>query len=295
MFAAKDAGGGRFRLIDDELRERSSERLSLEADLRGALTREEMHVVYQPLVELLTGRITGVEALLRWTHSARGPIPPTTFIPLAENAGLIGPIGEYVLETACRQAADWAGAGHEIRLSVNMSGLQLHAPGFVQSVRRVLHTSGLDPERLCLELTESVLMDDAMRGAQVLRELKDLGVYLSVDDFGTGYSSLAYLQRFPVDELKIDRLFVQTLDGAGQDPSLVAAMIAMGHALGLHVLAEGVETDAQRAALLTLGCRSAQGYLFSKPQPPEHITELLVSGPLGTDTRRPLPLRRPRS
>jgi EAL domain-containing protein (putative c-di-GMP-specific phosphodiesterase class I) len=160
-------------------------------------------------------------------------------------------------------------------MSVNMSGLQLHAPGFAASVSRALHFTGLDPAQLCLELTETVLMDDAMRGADLLRELKDLGVHLSVDDFGTGYSSLAYLQRFPVDELKIDRCFVQSLGHEGHDHSLVAAMVAMGHALGLHIVAEGVETPGQQAILLTLGCRSAQGYLFSKPQRPDAISRLL--------------------
>jgi EAL domain-containing protein (putative c-di-GMP-specific phosphodiesterase class I) len=197
------------------------------------------------------------------------------FIPLAERTGLIVALGQFVLEQASAQAAAWHRAGHSLRMSVNMSGLQLHAPGFVESVATVLHDTGLDPAQLCLELTETVLMDDALRGAEVLRDLKGLGVTLSVDDFGTGYSSLAYLQQFPVDELKIDRCFVQRLGDSGNDHSLVAAMVAMGHALGLHVLAEGVETDQQRAALLTLGCRSAQGFLFSKPQRPAQVADWL--------------------
>jgi diguanylate cyclase (GGDEF)-like protein len=275
MYSAKQEGGGRFRLISNDLRERSSERLGLEADLREALGRGQLHVEYQPVVNLLSEQIIGVEALLRWTHPVRGPVAPATFIPIAENAGLIGQIGQFVLERACTQAAAWTSAGHQLRVSVNMSGLQLHAPGFAASVSRVLHFSGLDPAQLCLELTETVLMDDAMRGADLLRELKDLGVALSVDDFGTGYSSLAYLQRFPVDELKIDRCFVQSLGHEANDHSLVAAMVAMGHALGLHIVAEGVETPGQQATLLTLGCRSAQGYLFSKPQRPEAISRLL--------------------
>jgi diguanylate cyclase len=278
MYAAKEAGGGRFRLIDDELRARSSERLTLESDLRGALSAGELHVQYQPVVNLVTGQISGAETLLRWTHPTRGPVSPMTFIPVAEDAGLIGPIGQYVLEHACRQAAEWNAAGHQLRVAVNVSGLQLHDPGFVASVAQILHSTGIPPAQLCLELTESTLMDDAMRVSDVLADLKDVGVDLSIDDFGTGYSSLAYLKRFPVDELKVDRSFVSNLGDDGQDQTLVAAMVAMGHALGLHVVAEGVETHAQMATLLTLGCRTAQGYLFAKPQSAEQVTTLLGTG-----------------
>jgi len=168
---------------------------------------------------------------------------------------------------------------HELlRVAVNVSGLQLHDAGFLSQVASALHTNGLDPSQLCLELTESTLMDDAMRVSDLLHELKDVGVDLSVDDFGTGYSSLAYLKRFPVDELKIDRCFVQNVGDPGEDRTLVAAMVAMGHVLGLHVVAEGIETHAQMATLLTLGCRTAQGYLFSKPQRPSQISALLESG-----------------
>ncbi|MDQ1710362.1 MAG: hypothetical protein QOG49_1747, partial [Frankiaceae bacterium] len=278
MYSAKEAGGSRFRLIDDELRIRSSERLSLEADLRLALAGGELHLVYQPVVNLLTGQMTGAEALLRWTHATRGAVSPLTFIPVAENAGLIGPIGQFVLEQACRQAQAWNAAGHRLRIAVNVSGLQLHDAGFVAQVAAALHATGLDASQLCLELTETTLMDDAMHASDVLHELKDVGVDLSVDDFGTGYSSLAYLKRFPVDELKIDRCFVQNVGDVGQDQMLVAAMVAMGHALGLVVVAEGVETYAQMATLLTLGCRTAQGFLFSRPQSADRISALLTSG-----------------
>jgi diguanylate cyclase (GGDEF)-like protein len=278
MYAAKEAGGGRFRLIDDELRVRSSERLSLESDLRGALAAGQLHVQYQPVVNLLTGQISGAETLLRWTHPTRGPVSPMTFIPVAEDAGLIGPIGQYVLAEACRQTAAWNEAGYRLRVAVNVSGLQLHDPGFVGQVAAELHDAGIAPSQLCLELTESTLMDDAMRASDVLAELKDVGVELSVDDFGTGYSSLAYLKRFPVDELKVDRSFISNLGTEGQDQTLVAAMVAMGHALGLHVVAEGVETHAQMATLLTLGCRTAQGYLFARPLPLDQFTALLGQG-----------------
>jgi diguanylate cyclase (GGDEF)-like protein len=278
MYAAKEAGGGRYQLIDDELRTRSSERLSLEADLRLALGNGQLSVAYQPVVNLLTGQISGVEALLRWTHPTRGPVSPMSFIPVAEDAGLIGPIGQYVLRQACAQTAAWNAAGHRLRVAVNVSGLQLHDPGFVGQVAAELHHAGLDPAQLCLELTESTLMDDAMRVSDVLAELKDVGVDLSIDDFGTGYSSLAYLKRFPVDELKVDRSFISSLDAGEQDQTLVAAMVAMGHALGLHVVAEGVETHAQMQTLLTLGCRTAQGYLFAKPQTADQVTSLLGTG-----------------
>lgn len=278
MYSAKEAGGGRYRLIDEELRARSSERLTLEADLRVALTGGQFHVEYQPVVNLVTGQISGAEALLRWMHPTRGPVSPLSFIPLAEDAGLIGPIGQFVLEQACRQIAGWNSAGHRLRVAVNVSGLQLHDPGFLAQVAAALHTNGLDPSQLCLELTETTLMDDAMRVSDLLHELKDVGVALSVDDFGTGYSSLAYLKRFPVDELKIDRSFIQNVGDIGQDQTLVAAMVAMGHALGLDVVAEGIETHGQMAALLTLGCRTAQGYLFSKPQRANQISALLERG-----------------
>jgi diguanylate cyclase (GGDEF)-like protein len=285
MYAAKEAGGGRFRVIDDDLRVRSSERLTVEADLRVALNEDQLQVHYQPVVNLVTGKITGAEALLRWMHPTRGQVPPLTFIPVAEDAGLISPIGRFVLEQACRQAATWNNAGHHLRVAVNVSGLQLRDPGFVGTVADILHNSGLKPAQLCLELTETTLMDDAMRASDVLADLKDIGVDLSVDDFGTGYSSLAYLKRFPVDELKIDRSFVSNLGTGRQDQTLVAAMVAMGHALGLHVVAEGVETHTQMATLRTLGCRTAQGYLFAKPMALEQFTALLRTG-LPAELRR---------
>jgi diguanylate cyclase (GGDEF)-like protein len=287
MYAAKDAGGGRYQLIDDELRTRSSERMTLEADLRHALVGGQLHVAYQPVVNLLTGRITGAEALVRWSHPTRGPVSPLTFIPVAEAAGLIGPIGQFVLDEACKQARTWAVQGHPVRIAVNVSGLQLRDPDFVRHVADALHTHRLEPSQLCLELTESILMQDTVRASDVLRELKEIGVDLSVDDFGTGYSSLAYLRRFPVDELKIDGSFMQNLNSAEADQTLVAAMVAMGHALGLQVVAEGVETHAQRATLLTLGCRTAQGFLFCRPQPADQITEVLRTG-LPAEFQRPV-------
>lgn len=287
MYAAKEAGGGRYQLIDDELRTRSSERMTLEADLRHALVGGQLHVAYQPVVSLLTGQITGAEALVRWSHPTRGPVSPLTFIPVAEAAGLIAPIGQFVLDEACKQARSWKVQGHPLRIAVNVSGMQLRDPDFVRQVADALHAHRLDPSQLCLELTESILMQDTVRASDVLRELKEVGVDLSVDDFGTGYSSLAYLRRFPVDELKIDGSFMQNLNAAEADETLVAAMVAMGHALGLQVVAEGVETHAQRATLLTLGCRTAQGFLFCRPQPADQTTELLRTG-LPAEFQRPV-------
>ncbi|MDQ1695971.1 MAG: hypothetical protein QOJ03_1324, partial [Frankiaceae bacterium] len=284
MYAAKAAGGGQYRLIDDDLRAASSDRLSLETDLRAALREDQLHLVYQPVVNLVTGDITGAEALLRWTHPKRGLVQPMTFIPLAEQSDLIHPIGRFVLQAACAQAAEWNNNGHPLRMSVNVSGRQLLDPAFPGHVAHALDKSGLPGEQLCLELTETVLMDDAVRSEDLLQQLKALGVELSVDDFGTGYSSLAYLKRFPVDEVKIDRSFVQSLDD-NQDDTLVAAMVAMGHALGLHVVAEGIETESQAAAVRTLGCRSAQGYLFSRPQASDDFTALLAQGAAGEWTQ----------
>jgi diguanylate cyclase (GGDEF)-like protein len=289
MYAVKEAGGGRFRLIDDALRAASSDRLNLETDLRAAVENDKLDLVYQPVVNLVSGTITGAEALLRWTHPTRGQVPPLTFIPVAEESGLIGRIGRWVIDRACQQAAAWNAAGYRLRVAVNVSGRQLQDPDFVTHVGKALHRSGIDPAQLCLELTETTLMDDAVRISAVLHDLKDLGVDLSVDDFGTGYSSLAYLKRFPVDELKVDRSFVQHLEDEGEDRSLVAAMVAMGHALGLHVVAEGVETRPQVATLLTLGCRTAQGYLFSRPQPVDRVTELLTAEPTTPTQAEPPP------
>ena len=274
MHTAKEHGGARHRLFDPSQRTLGSARLSLESDLHMALDRGELHVEYQPVVVLPSGRVTGAEALLRWTHPVRGPIPPATFIPLAEDTGLIQPIGRFVLEQACAQAAAWNQAGFTMRIAVNVSGRQLLEGAFDDEVTRVLESTGMDPSLLCLELTESTLMDDVVRVAEALRAVKRSGLSISVDDFGTGYSSLSYLQRFPVDELKIDRSFVNGL-GQDDDRNLVAAVIGIAHALSLRVVAEGVETQAQAAELITLGCRSAQGYFYGRPQNAQAFSVLL--------------------
>jgi diguanylate cyclase (GGDEF)-like protein len=274
MYAAKQAGGNRAVMFTEDLGAAASDRLALETELHGADDRGELVVEYQPIVNLVSEEITGVEALLRWQHPHRGQVPPSAFIPAAETTGLILKIGQLVLQQACRQAAAWTEQGHRLRVSVNLSGHQLLDPQLPIQVATALFESSLPADQLCLELTESTLMDDSSRATEAMTALKALGVQLSIDDFGTGYSSLAYLRRFPVNEVKVDRSFIQDL-AADDDPALVAAMVAMGHALGLDVVAEGVEQQSQARTLRTLGCRSAQGYLFSRPQPPDRITRLL--------------------
>jgi EAL domain-containing protein (putative c-di-GMP-specific phosphodiesterase class I) len=250
-------------------------RLTAENELRAALGRGELRLAYQPIVNLARGDTVGTEALLRWDHPALGAVSPLMFIPIAEETGLIMGIGEFALEQACRQAAAWRDQGLSTRISVNVSGQQISDSNFAALVERLLGTSGLPANLLCLELTESVLMSDATRTINSLTELKALGVALSIDDFGTGYSSLAYLQQFPVDELKIDRAFINDLTVRPDQRTLVSAMVAMGKALGLQIVAEGVETTAQLNLLRELGCDLAQGYLFATPQTPHDVTPLL--------------------
>jgi diguanylate cyclase (GGDEF)-like protein len=282
MYAAKDAGGNRAMPFTRELGAEVSDRLSLEGDLRGALDRGELSLEFQPIVSLVNDGISGVEALLRWHHPTRGQVPPLAFIPVAEATRLILPIGRFVLHEACRQGARWHEQGHRLRISVNVSAHQLLDPDFPNTVAGILFETSFPADQLCLELTESTLMEDLGLAREVMSALKSIGVCLSIDDFGTGYSSLAYLRGFPVDEVKVDRAFVQDLAGDAADPALVAAMIAMAHALGLHVVAEGVEQQAQAQTLRTLGCRSAQGYLFCRPQTAEDLTQLLERRRLAT-------------
>jgi EAL domain-containing protein (putative c-di-GMP-specific phosphodiesterase class I) len=275
MHVAKELGRARAYRFSEGLRHQVTRRLTAENELRAALGRGELRVVYQPIVNLASGDTVGTEALLRWDHPALGAVSPAMFIPIAEETGLIMAIGDFALEQACRQAAAWRDQGLSVHVAVNVSGQQITDSHFAASVARVLSTTALPSELLCLELTESVLMSDATRTIDSLTELKALGVTLSVDDFGTGYSSLAYLQQFPVDELKIDRAFINDLTIRPDQRTLVSAMVAMGKALGLRIVAEGVETTAQLETLRELGCDLAQGYLFATPQAPRDVTPLL--------------------
>jgi diguanylate cyclase (GGDEF)-like protein len=270
MYRAKESGRGRIVLYDELTRGDSVDRLKLETDLRRALEREELTLVYQPIVDLRDGRTRCVEALLRWTHPERGPIGPDVFIPVAEETGLIVDIGRWVLETAAVQVAAWQHTQPGARglgVTVNVSGRQLAHPSLVADVERVIRETGIADGTLGLEITESVLMDEA-GAVPVLEALRACGARLSLDDFGTGYSSLSYLKRFPLDTLKIDRSFVSGLGAEREDKALVATIVSMAGTLGLDVVAEGVETVEQLRRLRELGCDRAQGYLLAKPLPP---------------------------
>ncbi len=262
---AEREGGSGIQFYNPSLNVRSAERLELEGQLRRALDRDEIALHYQPKVDMGTGRIVGAEALMRWQHPEMGNVPPDRFIPIAEETGLIASLGEWAIRTACCQARAWQDAGLPLRVSVNLSAKQFHAGGIAEMVRSALRDSGLEGSRLMLELTESMIMENVQETSETLRAFKDMGLALSVDDFGTGYSSLSYLKRFPLDELKIDRSFVQGVPEDGDDAAIVTAIVGMTHSLGLKVVAEGVETPEQLAFLRGLGCDEYQGYLCSKP------------------------------
>ncbi len=264
MYHAKRRGRGRFELFGAPLRDEALRRLALEQDLRRALEPEELHLEYQPVIDFDTNAVVSYEALLRWTHPERGSIGPDEFIGIAEDSGLMLPMGRWVLQTACAEAQRWpAGVG----IGVNLSARQVADPDLCEHVRGALAVTGLDPSRLTLEITESTLMEEAEAPLRTLEELRAMGVRLALDDFGTGYSSLSYLRRFALDTLKVDRSFVRDLGSDPHATPLVEAVVSMAGALGLAVVAEGVETEAQRAQLAALGCRYGQGYLLGRPEP----------------------------
>ena len=283
MVRAKSDTGHRHYVFEPSMSDQTIERLDLENDLRLALSREELRLHYQPIVDLASGDIAGFEALVRWQHPTRGLVPPLAFIPMAEESGLIVPLGRWVLDAACRQAATWNASEarmgqRRMFVSVNLSARQFTQDDLIDDVKRALALTGLDAEALEIEITESVLMDQSEAGIRALSEIRGLGVRLVLDDFGTGYSSLSYLKHLPLDTIKIDRTFVAGVEDAA-DRSIVEEVIALANGLGIGVVAEGIETEAQAERLRELGCDLGQGFLFSRPVQPERTLELLADRP----------------
>jgi predicted signal transduction protein with EAL and GGDEF domain len=276
LYQAKDAGRNIIRFFNPDMQAAIDARSALEIALRQGLERGELRLFYQPQVDR-EGGLIGAEALLRWFPANREPVPPNEFIPLAEETGLILPIGQWVLDAACAQIKAWEDDARtrHLNLSVNVSARQFHQADFVEGVRRSLTASGADPARLTLELTESVVLDNVEEVIGRMQQLDALGVSFSLDDFGTGYSSLSYLKRLPLDQVKIDRSFVRDVTHDPNDAAIVRAILAMSQSLGLHAIAEGVETQAQRDFLSGSGCGAFQGYLFGKPMPLAEWDELL--------------------
>ena len=278
MYQAKGKGKNAYEQFHPELDQRVQKRLSLETSLRKALDRGELLLYYQPQVSLRDGKLVGLEALLRWNHPELGLVSPAEFIPIAEESGLIVPIGRWVLRTACKQVAAWREAGlGTVHVSVNLSARQTKDPHLVHDIIDALREANIPASHLELEITETVLMDNVHANVDLLHRLQTEGIRLSIDDFGTGYSSMAYLKRFPIDQVKIDRTFVRDIPGDGDDEAITTAIIAMAHSLGLSVVAEGVETEEQLNFLRNAGCDIMQGYYFAEPRPPEQVATFLLS------------------
>jgi diguanylate cyclase (GGDEF)-like protein/PAS domain S-box-containing protein len=283
LYQAKGAGKGRAILFDAHMNEAAVDRLRWESDLRHAVAREELRLVYQPQVDLASGAIVGVEALVRWQHPRYGLLNPNEFIPLAEETGLIIPLGKWVVREACREALTWEDLNPEIMppvVSVNLSARQLQDAGLSDWIAATLRESGLPANRLCIEITEGTAMQDAISTTAILYALRGLGVRLALDDFGMGYSSLGYLQRFPVDTIKIDRSFVSGVDQGGGSVAIVRAVTALAHALGMDVTAEGIETEVQRRHMDAVQCDQGQGYLFARPMSAATLAGVLRRGQL---------------
>jgi diguanylate cyclase (GGDEF)-like protein len=285
LYGAKESGRGTYHFYGPELDTRMMARQQLETDLRGALADGQLELHYQPIIDLQTNAVVACEALLRWHHPVRGMVSPAEFIPIAEESGLIRPLGEWVLRRACHQAAAWP---QHVHVAVNLSPAQLKAGSLVQLVTNALASSGLSPRRLELEITETVLMQNTAATLSTLHQLRGLGVRIALDDFGTGYSSLSHLRGFPFDKIKIDRSFVESITEKEDCVTIVQAVTAMAHRLGMRTTAEGVETEDQRQKLRELGCTEMQGYLFSRPQPVDQLAPLLLAQPLPMP-QQPLP------
>jgi diguanylate cyclase (GGDEF)-like protein len=279
MYVAKETGRSNYKFFSREMNTRAVERMTLETNLRRAMERSEFSLNYQPQVDVTTGRIVGVEALLGWKSPEAGMVTPEKFIPIAEETGLIIPIGEWALRAACIEARSWQDAGlPAVRVAVNISGCQFRRADLAETVARILEETGLDPGRVEIELTESVLLENSDTALSMLKELKSLGVRLAMDDFGTGYSSLTYLKHFPIDRLKIDKLFIHDINTSSDGASIADAIIAMARSLGLEVIAEGVETEDQVEFLKSRNCSEMQGFYFSRPVGAKTIRRVLENG-----------------
>jgi diguanylate cyclase (GGDEF)-like protein len=271
MYAAKRAGGGSYALFEPHMGSDASEQLELQTDLRQAIDRGQLALHYQPKIDGTRGQISGVEALLRWTHPKHGMVSPLVFIALAERFGLIGRLGNWVINEACRQMAEWARSGLRMRVAINLSVHQLRESGLAERIEHALLFHGLDASQLLCEITESVAMEDIKATQRTFDGLARIGVYLSIDDFGTGYSSLNYLRQLPAQQLKIDRSFVNDLETSEDARAVVSAVVSLAHALGLRVVAEGVETEGQRDILLAMDCDELQGFYFARPMPADSL------------------------
>jgi EAL domain-containing protein (putative c-di-GMP-specific phosphodiesterase class I) len=275
MYRAKELGRNRYAFFTQEMNDRVESQLVLEAGLQRAVRNDEFVLLYQPRVSAATRRVVGVEALLRWQHPERGLVSPADFIPLLEETNLIVPVGAWVLETACRQAREWRDGGLPLRMSVNISSRQFRNETLVQTVASALESSGLEPELLELELTESLLIENTESAISIMTRFKKLGVLVSIDDFGTGYSSFAYLKQFPIDFLKVDRTFIRDLARNPKDAAIVEAISALARSLGIGLIAEGVEEVHQAEYLRTCYCTEMQGWLFGRAVPAEELPNLV--------------------
>jgi EAL domain-containing protein (putative c-di-GMP-specific phosphodiesterase class I) len=279
MHRAKSSGRNRYEVFNEDIRQVAVERLDIENSLRWGIDRGQLRLLYQPQVDLATGVIVGYEALVRWQHPERGVLMPDQFIKIAEECGLITSVGHWVLQEACHEAARWQGLGphgEHPRIAVNMSPYELAQRGLSQAIRRTLDESGLDPHLLCIEVTESAMMDASETTLDTLRAIRELGIQLAIDDFGTGFSALSYLKRFSPDFLKVDRSFVAGLCKEVEDTAIVTAMVRLCQGVGVTTIAEGVETEEQLSYLRSLDCEWGQGYLFSRPIPATEVRGRLI-------------------
>ncbi len=277
LYAAKNEGGGQHHFFESEMENAAQERRALELDLREAIAAGAFDLHFQPIVDLRSGRVTCCEALVRWTHPVRGPVPPSTFIPVAEETGLIIPLGEWVLHRACVEAASWPS---DVRVAVNLSAIQFRDRNLAMQVALALAQSGLRPQQLELEITERVLLNEGGETLTIMQQLQTLGVATSLDDFGTGYSSINYLRKFPFDKIKIDQSFTRDLSGQPEAKAIVKTIVSLGVALDKKVVAEGIESKEQVELVAALGCHEGQGYHFSRPINAEAIRSYLQA-PVG--------------